>query len=140
MGEATQGAAQASAAGREIGAEGDEAAMREIEHVHQAEDEGEPGRHQEQHHSHGDAGDGQGDPAAAAHEGKRDKRDDGHEEIGRGFRGAPGEGAGHLALTLPRLRRGSLPLPQCGRGACAGFGLPIKKSLSLGARDSTATS
>jgi hypothetical protein len=39
-----------------------------------------------------------------------------------GERSEPGEGAARFALTLLRLRRGPLPLPQCGRGViCVGF-------------------
>jgi hypothetical protein len=35
-----------------------------------------------------------------------------------GEQSEPGEGLSPIkTLTLPRLRRGSLPLPQCGRGA-----------------------
>ena len=42
---------------RDIGAERDEGAVAEIEHVHQAEDEGEARRHDEDHHAHGESGD-----------------------------------------------------------------------------------
>ncbi len=48
---------------RHVGADRDEGAVAEIEHVHQAEYEREAGRHDEDHHAHRESRDGQGQPA-----------------------------------------------------------------------------
>ncbi|MGY3388581.1 hypothetical protein ACVWW6_001172 [Bradyrhizobium sp. USDA 3311] len=60
--------------GCDIGADGDEGAMTEIEHVHQAEHQRQPGGHDEDHHAHGEARGGQRQPGA----GRADQRD--HQE------------------------------------------------------------
>ncbi len=46
----------------QVRAERDEAGMGEVQHVHQAEDQGQAGCHQEQHHAHGQAGERQRHP------------------------------------------------------------------------------
>ena len=46
----------------EIGADGDEGAVAEVEHVHQPEHEREPAGDDEDHHAHGERGDRQRDP------------------------------------------------------------------------------
>jgi hypothetical protein len=46
----------------DVGADGHESGVREIQHIHQAEDQRQPGRHHEQHDPHGEAGDGQRQP------------------------------------------------------------------------------
>ncbi|MGY4449388.1 hypothetical protein ACVWZR_004048 [Bradyrhizobium sp. i1.3.1] len=50
--------------GCHIGADGDEGAVAEIEHVHQAEHQRQPRSHDEDHHAHGETRGGQRQPGA----------------------------------------------------------------------------
>ena len=52
--------------GRAVGADRDEDAVREVHHVHQAEDQRQARGHHEDHHPHREAGDGERDPGRRA--------------------------------------------------------------------------
>ena len=52
---------------RDVSADSDKSRMREVEHIHEAEDQRQPGSYQEQHDAHGEAGDCQRHPWPDAH-------------------------------------------------------------------------
>ena len=112
-------------AGRDVGAERDEEAVAEVQHVHQAEDERQPRGGDEDDHSHRQAGDGQREPGRRrADRRPGDEREDDDERhrhqveaalrdrVGGGRRGGGGGGgAGHggrreVAVTGARRARG----------------------------------
>jgi len=79
----------------QIGADGDEGAVAEVEHVHQPEHEGEAAGDDEDHHAHGERSDGERHPGGGvADQRKGDRRQHRHQQ-GREVVGAhDGDGLG----------------------------------------------
>ena len=89
----------------DIGAERDEGAMAEIEHVHQAEHQRQPGGHGEDHHAHREAGDGErGEGRDRADEGRGDRDDEQRRQAGRRSRRWRGSAAPGSSALLVRIQ------------------------------------